>query len=65
MLGHPVIVFSPTKGRHHEAIDSKRIESARWFLEEGLIKIYCPDSLDAYSRYNRNISLANRVKNHL
>lgn len=47
--GFPVIVFPSTKGRHHEAKDFKLIESARWFLEQGLVKIYCPDSIDAYS----------------
>lgn len=63
--GYPVIVFPSTKGRYYEAKDFKLIESARWFLEQGLIKIYCPDSVDAFSWYNKAIHPADRVKNHL
>jgi esterase/lipase superfamily enzyme len=36
----------------------------RWFLEQGLIKIYCPDSIDNESWYNKHIHPADRVKNH-
>ncbi|MEM8895686.1 MAG: alpha/beta fold hydrolase [Bacteroidota bacterium] len=63
--GHPVIIFPSTKGRYHESKDFKLIESAQWFLDQGLIKIYCPDSIDAYSWYNRDIHPADRVKNHI
>ena len=63
--GYPVIVFPTTKGRYYEAKDFLLIESARWFLEQGLVKIYCPDSIDAFSWYNRAIHPADRVKNHM
>jgi len=63
--GHPVIIFPSTKGRHHEAKDFKLIESVRWFVEQGMVKIYCPDSMDAHSWYNRSVHPADRVKNHL
>lgn len=63
--GYPVIIFPSTKGRYHESKDFKLIESARWFLEQGLVKIYCPDSIDAHSWYNKEIHPADRVKNHI
>ncbi|MEM1408651.1 MAG: alpha/beta fold hydrolase [Bacteroidota bacterium] len=62
--GYPVIIFPTTMGRYYESKDFKLIESARWFLEQGLIQIYCPDSIDAHSWYNKSIHPADRVKNH-
>ena len=41
--GYPVVLFPTTMGRFYECKDFKLIESARWFLEQGLIQIYCPD----------------------
>ncbi|MEO1052735.1 MAG: alpha/beta fold hydrolase [Bacteroidota bacterium] len=63
--GYPVIIFPTTKGRYYESKDFKLIESAAWFMDQGLIQIYCPDSVDALSWYNRSIHPADRVKNHL
>ena len=63
--GYPVILFPTTKGAYHENKDFKMIEAAKWFLDEGLVKIYCPDSVDAYSWYNKSIHPAERVKNHI
>ncbi|MEM6522592.1 MAG: alpha/beta hydrolase-fold protein [Bacteroidota bacterium] len=62
--GYPVIIFPTTMGRYYESKDFKLIESARWFLEQGLIQIYCPDSIDAHSWYNKSIHPADRVRNH-
>ncbi|MEM7108645.1 MAG: alpha/beta fold hydrolase [Bacteroidota bacterium] len=63
-VGYPVIIFPTTMGRYYESKDFKLIESARWFLEQGLIQIYCPDSIDAHSWYNKSIHPADRVRNH-
>ena len=62
--GYPVIVFPTTMGRYYESKDFKLIESARWFLEQGLIQIYAIDSIDADSWYNKGIHPADRVRNH-
>lgn len=40
------------------------IEAAKWFVEEGLVKIYCPDSIDADSWYNADVSPEIRAYNH-
>lgn len=63
--GYPLIHFPTTKGRYYEAKDFHLIESARWFLEQGLVKIYCPDSVDELTWYNRGIHPADRVRNHI
>ncbi len=63
--GTPVIIFPTTMGRHFESKDFKLIDSAANLLNEGRFKIYCPDSIDKYSWYNKKIHPAERVKNHM
>lgn len=63
--GYPVILFPTTMGKHNECYDMKLVESARWFVEQGLIHIYCPDGINELSWYNKNIHPSKRVKNHV
>jgi esterase/lipase superfamily enzyme len=63
--GYPVILFPTSLGRFFENKDFKLIDSVAWFIDNGLIKIYCPDGIDALSWYNKNIHPAERVKNHV
>ena len=63
--GYPVIVFPSTMGRYHESKDFKLIDSAKWFIDQGMIQIYCPDSIDKDSWYNKSVHPAERVKNHI
>jgi esterase/lipase superfamily enzyme len=63
--GCPVILFPTSMGKFYQNKDFKLIESAAWFLDNGLIKIYCPDSVDQDSWYNRSIHPADRVKTHI
>ncbi|MHA7129155.1 esterase family protein [Algoriphagus namhaensis] len=63
--GYPVIVFPTSKGSFHENKDMGLIESARWYIEQGLIQIFCPESNDAHSLYNRSIHPHDRIQNHL
>ena len=51
--GYPLVIFPTTMGRYFESKDFKLIESVRWFLEQGKVKIYCPDSIDRHSWYNK------------
>lgn len=62
--GHPVVLFPTSMGRYYQNKDFKLIESAAWFIENGLVKIYCPDSIDSFSWYNKGISPADRVRHH-
>ena len=63
--GYPVILFPTTSGRYYECKDFKLIDSVKWFLDEGLVQIFCPDSINELSWYNKNIHPAERVKNHI
>ncbi|TWR30341.1 abhydrolase domain-containing 18 [Mucilaginibacter pallidiroseus] len=62
--GYPVILFPTTKGRFHQNKDFGLIDSARWFVEQGLVKIYCPDTIDAQSWYDKDIHPADRARNY-
>ncbi|MDX2283228.1 MAG: esterase [Bacteroidia bacterium] len=62
--GFPLILFPTSMGRYFENKDFGLIESARWYLEQGLVKIYCPDGIDKESWYNRRIHPADRVRTH-
>ncbi len=63
--GYPVILFPTSMGNYFENKDFKLIESVAWFINEGLVKIYCPDGVDSQSWYNKGIHPADRVKNHI
>ncbi|MGY4383144.1 esterase/lipase superfamily enzyme [Pedobacter sp. UYP24] len=63
--GYPVILFPTSMGRYYEYKDFKMIDSIQWFIDEGKIKVYCPDSADKQSWYNREIPASDRAKNHI
>lgn len=63
--GFPLILFPTSMGRYFENKDFKLIDSAAWFIENGLVKIYCPDGIDHLSWYNKSIHPADRVRNHI
>jgi esterase/lipase superfamily enzyme len=63
--GYPLILFPTTKGRYFQNKDEGLIESARWFIEQGLVKIYCPDSIDHLTWYNKEVHPAARAYNHM
>ena len=62
--GQPVILFPTSKGSYYQNKDQGLIEAAQWFLENGLVKIYCPDSIDADSWYNKSVAPSVRAFNH-
>lgn len=62
--GYPVLIFPSSQGRYYEAKDFHLIDAVSWFVEQGLVKIYCPDSIDGLSLYNNNIHPAERIRNH-
>lgn len=63
--GYPVVIFPTTMGRYFESKDFGLIESVAWFIDQGLVQIYCPDSFDKLSWYNKKIHPAQRVRNHI
>lgn len=62
--GYPLLLFPTSMGRYYESKDFGLIEALRWFIEEGRIKVYCPDSIDALSWYNKSIPPEQRAYNH-
>jgi len=63
--GYPILLFPTSMGRYFESKDFKMIESIQWFIDEGKVKVYCVDSVDSLSWYNKSIHPADRVKNHI
>jgi esterase/lipase superfamily enzyme len=63
--GQPLILFPTSMGRYYENKDFGLIDSIAHFIREGKIRVYCPDSIDSLSWYNKNIHPADRVKNHI
>ncbi len=63
--GYPVILFPTSTGRYYECKDFLLVNSVKWFLEQGLVQIYCPDGVNELSWYNKGIHPADRVKNHM
>ena len=63
--GLPIIIFPTTKGKYFESKDFGLIDAISEHINDGKVKIYCPDSVDALSWYNRDIHPADRVKNHI
>jgi esterase/lipase superfamily enzyme len=61
----PVILFPTSMGSYHENKDMGLIESAKWYIEQGLIQIFCPDSIDKDSFYNKQIYPIHRIENHV
>ena len=62
--GYPVVLFPTTMGRYYECKDFLLIDSVRWYLDQGLIQIYCPDSINEFSWYNKQVHPSVRVENH-
>jgi esterase/lipase superfamily enzyme len=62
--GLPLILFPTSFGRHGQNKDFGLIDTVAWYLDTGRITIYCPDSIDGESWYNKGIHPADRVRTH-
>ncbi len=63
--GYPVVLFPTTMGRYYECKDFLLLDSVRWYIEQGLVQIYCPDSINSESWYNKQLHPADKVRNHI
>ncbi len=63
--GFPIVLFPTSMGMHNENRDFKLIEAIGWFIDQGMIKVYCPDGIDKHSWYNTDAAPEYRVKNHI
>lgn len=63
--GAPVLVFPTTMGRFYQYEDFGMVGALEAKIDQGLIQLYCPDSVDAESWYNRAVPPRQRVLRHL
>jgi esterase/lipase superfamily enzyme len=63
--GYPLILFPTSMGRYFQNKDFKLIDSIQWYIDNGYVKVYCVDSIDEDSWYNKKVHPAVRVQNHL
>jgi esterase/lipase superfamily enzyme len=63
--GAPVLVFPTTMGRFYHYEDFGMVGALEAKLDQGLIQLFCPDSVDAESWYNRAVPPRQRVARHL
>ncbi|TDX01043.1 esterase family protein [Dinghuibacter silviterrae] len=61
--GMPLVLFPTSQGRYYQNKDEGMLEAARWFVDEGKVRIYCPDSIDHLSWYNKDIPASARAYN--
>lgn len=62
--GIPILLFPSSMGSYYEAKDRKLIASISWFIENNVVKVYCPDSYDSQSWYNKSCSPSEKAWNN-
>ncbi len=62
--GLPVLMFPTSYNRYYEYKDRGIINTMSGFIQDEKIKVYCPDSFDQNTWYNKNIHPADRIKGH-
>ncbi len=68
VLGHqgaPVLVFPSSMGRFFEFEDRDMVETLSDKIDGGFIQLYCVDSVDSESWYNRGVHPYDRVQRHM
>jgi Uncharacterized protein conserved in bacteria len=62
--GIPLVLFPTSFGRHSQNKDFGLTDSIAGFVDSHKITIYCPDSADLDSFYNKAIHPADRMRTH-
>ena len=63
--GVPVVIFPTSQGRFYEFEDRGLIGAVAHKIDNGEIQLYCLDSVDAESWYNRNVPPRWRIARHM
>lgn len=63
--GAPVLVFPTTMGRFYQYEDFGMVTALQQKLEQGALQLFCVDSADAESWYNRSAAPRDRIQRHL
>lgn len=62
--GRPVVVFPTSGGRFFEFEDRGMVAALAGKIDAGLLHLYCVDSVDRESWYNRQVSPRQRILRH-
>lgn len=62
--GARVLVFPTRRGRFYEYEELGLVDALSTQLENGWLQLYCVDSIDSESIYNRYISPSDRIQRH-
>ena len=60
----PLVLFPTSFGRHSQNKDFGLTDAIAGYVDSGKITIYCPDSIDLESFYNKQIHPADRMRTH-
>ena len=63
--GLPVMVFPTSGGRFYEFEDRGMIAALAGKIDAGLLQLYCVDSVDMESWYNKNVTPRRRIARHM
>jgi len=63
--GAPVLAFPTTAGRFYELEDHGIVDALEPRISAGQLQLFCVDSIDAESWYNRRISPRARIARHI
>lgn len=63
--GIPMLVFPSSMGRFFEYEDRGMVQAMQWQLDTGQAMLFCVDSVDKESWYNKGIHPADRVRRHV
>ncbi len=63
--GLPVVLFPTAQDKYYIYKDNGLINSVSNLIEEGRIKVYCPDGIDSDSWFNYSIHPSDRVKTYI
>jgi esterase/lipase superfamily enzyme len=63
--GAPIVVFPTTLGNQYEFSDRKMVDPIAWKIDQGLIQIFCVDSINNESWYNDHIHPHEKVRRHV
>lgn len=63
--GLPVVVFPTSQGRFYEFEDRGMVGAVADKIEGGRLQLFCVDSVDSESWYNRNVGVDWRVARHI
>jgi esterase/lipase superfamily enzyme len=63
--GTPILVFPTSMGRFYEYSDQGMVGAVAQKIENGELQLFCVDSVDTESWYNKSVHAADRVRRHM